>query len=67
MPERSVVIATYAHEHFGGIDALWREAFPDDPPWNRAEAAIQAKLAVQPELLLANFRRSRDRLCDGRI
>jgi len=52
MPDRSTVIVTYSHEHFDGIDALWREAFPNDPPWNRAETAIPAKLAVQPELLL---------------
>lgn len=32
--------------------ALWREAFPDDPPWNRAELAIPAKISVQPQLLL---------------
>lgn len=52
MPEPSVVIVPYSHEHFDGIDALWREAFPDDPSWNRAETAIPAKLSVQPELLL---------------
>jgi ribosomal protein S18 acetylase RimI-like enzyme len=34
------------------VDALWREVFPDDPPWNRAEVAVPAKLAVQPELFL---------------
>ncbi len=45
-------IQTYAPEHFDGVDQLWREAFPGDPPWNRAEVAIPAKLAIQPELLL---------------
>lgn len=44
-------IATYRDEHFAGLDALWREAFPDDPPRNRAENAVPAKLAEQPELL----------------
>ena len=45
-------IVTYSSEHFDGVDRLWREAFPGDPPWNRADVAIRAKLAVQPDLLL---------------
>ena len=45
-------IAPYRSEHFEGVKALWREAFPDDPPWNKADVAIPAKLAVQPELFL---------------
>lgn len=44
-------IVTYRDEHFEGLDALWREAFPDDPPRNRAAEAVPAKLAAQPELL----------------
>lgn len=47
-----VDIVSYRSEHFDGVDQLWREAFPDDPPWNRAAAAVPAKLAVQPELFL---------------
>ena len=46
------IIEVYRSEHFDGVKALWEEAFPNDPPRNRAEAAIPAKLAVQPELLL---------------
>jgi ribosomal protein S18 acetylase RimI-like enzyme len=45
-------IEPYEAGHFAGVSTLWREAFPDDPPWNAAEAAIPAKLAVQPELFL---------------
>lgn len=45
-------IVPYSSEHFERLDALWREAFPDDPAWNRAEVAVPAKLAVQPDLLL---------------
>ena len=52
MAQLGVVIVTYSGEHFEGIDALWREAFPGDPPWNRAETATPAKLAIQPQLLL---------------
>ena len=47
-----VDIGSYRSEHFEGVDELWREAFPDDPPWNRAAAAVPAKLAIQPELFL---------------
>jgi ribosomal protein S18 acetylase RimI-like enzyme len=45
-------IEPYRAGHFADVSALWREAFPDDPPWNAAEIAIPAKLAVQPELFL---------------
>ncbi len=48
----AVRIETYGDAHFDGVRSLWLEAFPDDPPHNRAEVAIPAKLAVQPELLL---------------
>src|SRR5215831_11910836 len=45
-------VVPYSSENFDGVEILWREAFPDDPPWNKAEVAIPAKLAVQPELFL---------------
>lgn len=47
-----IEVRAYSETDFADIKALWEEAFPDDPPWNRAEAAIPAKLAVQPELFL---------------
>ena len=47
-----IAIEAYREAHFDGVRALWLEAFPDDPPHNRAEVAIPAKLAVQPELFL---------------
>lgn len=47
-----ITVQAYDETHFEGVRALWLEAFPDDPPHNRAEVAIPAKLAVQPELLL---------------
>lgn len=47
-----VRIAPYHAECFEGVDALWREVFPDDAPWNRAAVAVPAKRAVQPELFL---------------
>lgn len=45
-------IETYRDEHLAGVRALWEEAFPNDPPHNRADVAIPAKLAAQPDLLL---------------
>jgi ribosomal protein S18 acetylase RimI-like enzyme len=45
-------IEPYGVAHFADVSVLWREAFPDDPPWNAAEVVIPAKLAVQPELFL---------------
>ena len=48
----TVRIESYRDAHFSGVGALWKDAFPDDPPRNRAAAAIPEKLAVQPDLLL---------------
>lgn len=45
-------IAPYRPDQFAQVDALWRACFPDDPPHNRAEVAIPAKLAMHDELFL---------------
>ena len=45
-------VIPYAPEHFEGVKTLWEKGFPDDPLWNKAEVAIPAKLAVQPDLFL---------------
>ena len=45
-------ISEYRNEHFAGVEALWREAFPDDAPWNKASTAIAEKMRFQPDLLL---------------
>jgi ribosomal protein S18 acetylase RimI-like enzyme len=47
-----VSILTYSDTHFDGVDALWREAFPDDASWNVAKISIPEKLKLQPDLLL---------------
>lgn len=52
MERQVTTIGPYRDAHFDGVDTLWREAFPNDPPYNRAEWAVPAKLAVQPELFL---------------
>ena len=48
----SIVIDVCSMNDLAGIDALWREAFPDDKPRHRADAAVPAKLAFQPDLFL---------------
>lgn len=43
-------IVTYRAEHFARVEALWEACFPDDPPRNRAQAAIPEKLAIDDGL-----------------
>lgn len=45
-------ISAYRDSDQDGVVALWREAFPDEPPHNDPVAVIRRKLAVQPELFL---------------
>jgi len=45
-----VKVESYRSEYFEGVKSLWREVFPDAPPWDAANVAIPAKLTVQPEL-----------------
>jgi ribosomal protein S18 acetylase RimI-like enzyme len=45
-------ISEYRDEHFAGVEALWREAFPNDAPWNKASTAIAEKIRFQPDLML---------------
>ena len=46
------IISQYTDEHFAGVEALWREAFPNDAPWNEASTAIAEKMRFQPDLML---------------
>lgn len=43
-------IRTYRDADFLGVDAPWKEAFPNDPPWNLAANAVPAKISFQPDL-----------------
>ena len=45
-------VSEYKNEHFAGVEALWREAFPNDAPWNKASTAIAEKMRFQPDLML---------------
>lgn len=47
-----LIIRPYDEADFDAVDHLWRACFPDDPPQNRANVAIPAKLALQRELFL---------------
>ena len=42
------------------VASLWRESFPNSPPWNDPHLDIQRKLAIQRELFLVA-------VIDGRI
>jgi GNAT superfamily N-acetyltransferase len=41
-------IRTYRESDEAAVAALWREVFPDAPPWNEPEDDIKRKLAVKP-------------------
>lgn len=56
----NIAVEPYCENDFDGIDALWREAFPDDQPRHRAQTVIPAKAAFQPDLLLVAH-------ADGRV
>jgi ribosomal protein S18 acetylase RimI-like enzyme len=45
-----VQIRPYLETDEAAVASLWREVFPDSPPWNQPEADIRRKLAVQREL-----------------
>jgi ribosomal protein S18 acetylase RimI-like enzyme len=53
----TVHLCSYDARYFEGVNALWQEAFPDDPPWNRAEMAVPEKVAFQPDLLIVAVER----------
>ncbi len=47
-----IEIRPYADSDRDGVARLWREVFPDSPPWNRPEEDIDRKMTVQPDLFL---------------
>ena len=61
-------ISEYRNEHFAGLEALWREAFPSDAPWNKASTAIAEKMRFQPDLMLYqdSLIRTHGPNCEGR-
>jgi ribosomal protein S18 acetylase RimI-like enzyme len=45
-----VEIRPYQETDEAAVASLWREVFPDSPPWNHPETDIKRKLSVQREL-----------------
>ena len=43
-------IVNYSTDHFEGVRALWREAFPDNPRWSPGEIAATARLPAWSDL-----------------
>lgn len=52
MANDQFTIRPYTESDEAGVIWLWREVFPDNPPWNEPKADIQRKLACQRELFL---------------
>ena len=50
-----VVIRPFEPQDHAAVVSLWKEIFPDDPPWNEPAAVIRRKLTVQPELFLVGY------------
>ncbi|MEM1196314.1 MAG: GNAT family acetyltransferase [Pseudomonadota bacterium] len=46
----AVRIVPYKDAYFDGVDRLWSDCFPDDPPRNSARPSIAAKQAIGPVL-----------------
>lgn len=45
-------VRSYRSEDRQALDAFWTVVFPDDPPWNKPSLLLDAKLLIQPELVL---------------
>ena len=45
-------IRPYIEADQQAVAVLWRQVFPDSPPWNNPEMDIRRKLSVQRELFL---------------
>jgi ribosomal protein S18 acetylase RimI-like enzyme len=52
MTESPFVVRSYTEADQAGVVQLWREVFPDNPPWNEPQADIARKLTCQRELFL---------------
>jgi len=55
-----VVIRSFEAQDHDEVVSLWKDIFPDDPPWNEPTIVIRRKLTVQPELFLVGH-------VDGRL
>ena len=55
-----VVVRSFEAQDHDEVVSLWKDIFPDDPPWNEPTIVIRRKLTVQPELFLVGH-------VDGRL
>ena len=60
MADGKLTIRPYDESDEDGVACLWREVFPNNPPWNEPKADIARKLGCQRELFLVG-------VSDGRI
>ena len=51
----NITIRPYQSNDYAEVVALWKEVFPEDPPWNEPAAVIRRKLKIQPELFLVGI------------
>lgn len=54
-----MIVTVYEPQYFDSVGALWADVFPDDPSHNRADRAIPAKVAFQPDLFFVALTDSR--------
>jgi len=45
-------VRPYTEADEAAVAALWRQVFPDSPPWDHPQRDIRRKLSVQRELFL---------------
>lgn len=59
MTDHAFFIRSYTPSDRAAVIALWRESFPDDPPWSDPADVIDRKQTVQPELFLVGCHEGR--------
>jgi ribosomal protein S18 acetylase RimI-like enzyme len=52
MADEALTVRPFAEPDEEGVVRLWREVFPDNPPWNVPAEDVRRKLAVQRDLFL---------------
>ncbi len=52
MNSESMRIRPFQDNDKTAVADLWREVFPNNPPWNIPEKDIERKLKIQPEMFL---------------
>src|ERR1700755_50503 len=50
MKADKVAVRLYQDSDHNQVTALWKNVFPNDPPWNEPDEFIRRKRQVQPDL-----------------